>query len=68
MDRTSISKREPLDTEVFQEPRQFSRVSSQVFCMDGEWFFETSNENRGPFTRREAAEQALERLTEEANP
>ena len=36
--------------------------------MDGEWFFETSDENRGPFTRREAAEQALERLTEEANP
>ena len=33
--------------------------------MDGEWFFQTRDDDHGPFTRREAAEQALERFVEE---
>jgi len=33
--------------------------------MDGEWFFQTPDKSHGPFTKREAAEQALERFVEE---
>jgi len=66
MDTTSIRTSDHQNTDVFDEPRQFFRVSSQLFCMDGEWFFQTDDSDHGPFTRREAAEQALERFVEEA--
>jgi len=65
MKRTSIQKSDPLDTEASQQPRQFMQVSNDLFCMDGEWFFQTPESNHGPFTKREAAEQALERFAEE---
>ena len=52
--------------DVSQQPRQFCRVSNELYCLDGEWFFQTSEHEHGPFTKREAAEQALERFDEEA--
>ncbi len=65
MDRTSITKDDLLDTDASLQPRQFIQVSSELFCMDGEWFFQTPDNSYGPFTKREAAEQALERFVAE---
>lgn len=65
MKRTSIQQNDLLSTEASQAPRQFIQVSSDLFCMDGEWFFQTPENSHGPFTKREAAEQALERFVEE---
>ena len=47
------------------QPRQFFRASSRVFCLNGEWYFQTREDDHGPFTRREAAEHALERYVED---
>jgi len=73
MDTTSIRHSDPVDTSsdtslkrrAAQEPRQFAQVSNELFCMDGEWFFQTPENNHGPFTKREAAEQALERFVDD---
>ncbi len=73
MDKTSIRdkirKEDQLNPAASTQPsmqaRQFTRVSSRIFCMDGEWFFQTRDNDHGPFTRREACEQALERFVSE---
>lgn len=69
MDKTSIRdkirKEDQLNPAASMQARQFTRVSSRIFCMDGEWFFQTRDNDHGPFTRREACEQALERFVSE---
>lgn len=44
-----------------QQPKQFFRAAARLYCLNGEWYFQTREEDRGPYTRREAAEAALER-------
>ena len=51
--------------EMATSPKQFFRASNRLFCLNGEWYFQASEDDHGPFTRREAAEQALERFTGE---
>lgn len=65
MDKTSIRKQDRLGALATTQPRQFFRASSRVFCLNGEWFFQTRENDHGPFTKREAAEQALERFVDE---
>jgi len=65
MDKTSIRKRDYLAADASTRPRQFFRASSRVFCLNGEWFFQTRESDHGPFTKREAAEQALDRYVNE---
>lgn len=61
MDKTSIRKQDELAEDASTQPRQFFRASSRVFCLNGEWFFQTREDDHGPFTRRDAAEAALAR-------
>jgi len=65
MDKTSIRNKDQLAASASTQPRQFFRASSRVFCLNGEWFFQTREDDHGPFTRREAAEQALARYVSE---
>jgi len=65
MDKTSIRKQDHLAADAATQPRQFFRASSRLFCLNGEWFFQTRERDHGPFTKREAAEQALDRYVEE---
>lgn len=65
MDKTSIRKQDRLAAGASTQPRQFFRASSRIFCLNGEWFFQAREDDHGPFTCREAAEQALTRYTAE---
>lgn len=65
MDKTSIRKQDSLATGASTQPRQFFRASRRVFCLNGEWYFQTRESDHGPFTRREAAELALGRYVDE---
>ena len=65
MDKTSIRKQDTLAAGASTQPQQFFRVSSRVFCLNGEWYFQTRETDHGPFTRREAAELALDRYANE---
>jgi len=65
MDKTSIRKRDLFAADAAAQPRQFFRASSRLFCLNGEWFFQTRERDHGPFTKREAAEQALDRYVDE---
>lgn len=62
MEKSSIRKQDlqAADAEG-KPPRQFFRASNRVFCLNGEWFFQTREIDHGPFTCRAAAEQALDR-------
>lgn len=65
MDKTSIRKRDSLAAATSTQPRQFFRASSRLFCLNGEWYFQTREADHGPFTKREAAELALDRYVNE---
>lgn len=65
MDKTSIRKQDLLAVDASTPPRQFFRASSRIFCLNGEWFFQTRECDHGPFTKREAAEQALDSYVSE---
>ncbi len=41
------------------------RAGDRVFCQNGKWFFQTREDDHGPFPSREAAEKELDRYTEE---
>ncbi|MDH3644967.1 MAG: DUF6316 family protein [Gammaproteobacteria bacterium] len=41
------------------------RSKDRVFCMNGEWFFETREDDHGPYATREAAEVDLSRYIDE---
>ena len=41
------------------------RAGDRVFCQNGKWFFQTREDDRGPFPSREAAQKDLDRYTEE---
>ena len=41
------------------------RSKDRVFCMNGEWFFETREDDHGPYATREAAEADLSRYIDE---
>ena len=43
-----------------EQPKQFFRAAARLYCLNGEWYFQTRDEDRGPYTKREAAEAALE--------
>ncbi len=62
MDKTTVRKQDRLNAVAAKQPRQFFRASSRLFCLNGEWYFQTRENDHGPFTRREAAERALERF------
>ena len=38
---------------------QYFRSSDRIFCTNGEWFFETREDDHGPYPTREAAEYEL---------
>ena len=65
MDKTSFRKQDYLAADAATQPQQFFRASSRLFCLNGEWFFQTRENDHGPFTKREAAELALDRYTKE---
>ena len=65
MDKPSIRKQDSLAADASTQPRQFFRASRRVFCLNGEWYFQTRESDHGPFTRREAAELALQRYVDE---
>ena len=46
--------------KVDKEPKQFFRAAARLYCLNGEWYFQTREEDRGPYTKREVAEAALE--------
>ncbi len=41
------------------------RAGDRVFCQNGKWFFQTREDDHGPFPSREEAEKELDRYTEE---
>ena len=41
------------------------RSADRVFCMNGQWFFQTREQDHGPFTSRGAATKELERYVSE---
>jgi len=41
------------------------RSRDRVYCMNGEWFFETREDDHGPYATRQAAEADLSRYTDE---
>ena len=43
------------------------RAGNRVFCLNGEWFFQTREDDHGPFPTRDAAELDLKRYVEEMN-
>ena len=43
----------------------FFRSGDRVFCLNGRWFYQTREEDHGPFPTREAAERDLARYVEE---
>ena len=43
----------------------YFRSKDRVFCQNGKWFFETREDDHGPFATREAAEKDLLRYIEE---
>lgn len=47
------------------EEKYFFRVTDRVFCLNGEWYFQTREIDRGPYSRREAAEAALDQYVME---
>ncbi len=47
------------------QDKHFFRASERLFCMNGEWYFQTREQDHGPFTRREAAEAAMSQYATE---
>lgn len=43
----------------------FFRSQDRVFCQNGSWFFQTREDDHGPFPTREAAELDLRRYVDE---
>ncbi len=43
----------------------FFRSRDRVFCQNGSWFFQTREDDHGPFPTREAAELDLKRYVDE---
>lgn len=41
------------------------RAGDRVFCQNGKWFFQTREDNHGPYPSRASAEKELTRYTEE---
>jgi hypothetical protein len=41
------------------------RSGDRVFCQNGKWFFQTREDDHGPFSTREAAEADLQRYVDE---
>ncbi len=41
------------------------RSADRVFCLNGQWFFQTREQDHGPFTSRGAATVELERYVTE---
>ena len=43
----------------------FFRSRDRVFCQNGKWFYQTREDDHGPFPTREAAELDLKRYVDE---
>ncbi|MFP6835977.1 MAG: DUF6316 family protein [Pseudomonadales bacterium] len=43
------------------------RSGNRVFCMNGEWFFQTREDDHGPYHSREEAQIELTRYAKEMN-
>lgn len=43
----------------------YFRSRDRVFCQNGKWFFQTREDDHGPFPTREAAEVNLQRYVDE---
>ncbi len=43
------------------------RSGDRVFCQNGDWFYQTREDDHGPFPTREAAEFDLRRYVDEMN-
>ena len=43
------------------------RSGDRVFCQNGKWFFQTREDDHGPFPTREAAAADLQRYVDEMN-
>jgi hypothetical protein len=43
------------------------RSGDRVFCMNGEWFFQTREDDHGPYPSREEAKIELGRYAQEMN-
>ncbi|MEZ5553341.1 MAG: DUF6316 family protein [Pseudomonadales bacterium] len=41
------------------------RSGDRLFCLNGNWFFQTREEDHGPFPTREAASRELKRYVDE---
>ena len=47
------------------ESSTYFRSENRVFCQNGRWFYQTREDDHGPFSTREAAELDLQRYVEE---
>ena len=43
----------------------YFRYRDRVFCQNGKWFYQTREDDHGPFPTREAAEVDLQRYVDE---
>ena len=48
-----------------QQDSTFFRSRDRVFCQNGKWFYQTREDDHGPFPTREAAEIDLKRYVDE---
>ena len=45
----------------------YFRSGDRVFCLNGKWFYQTREEDHGPFPTRAAAKTDLQRYVDEMN-
>jgi hypothetical protein len=43
----------------------YFRSGDRVFCLNGKWYYQTREDDHGPFATREAAEKDLQRYVDE---
>lgn len=43
----------------------YFRSGNRIFCLNGNWYFQTREDDHGPFPTREAAELNLQRYVDE---
>lgn len=43
----------------------YFRAGDRVFCLNGNWYFQTREDDHGPFATREAAELDMQRYVDE---
>ena len=61
----AVSQHNPVMRKKDSSRSTYFRSGDRVFCLNGDWFYQTREDDHGPFTSREAAELDMKRYIEE---